>query len=417
MVNRCWVLVLSAICAADAFVYRTWTAMQITHAPDLDLQAVDTGAFNHSGALTVLADEIVYARARSGAEALCGPTASLFRYTPYRVHANWSQPGALGAWAPVDPSGRRVARGLRWWVCADPAPPFLSVAHAWAPSATTDCGVPLSSADASVGTHGLVATHVCVAGTYVLGAAPCTDGAPHGADCIQCTEGVYGCACEFTHEGYHDVDPEGAATAWLVAILMGAPYAIEVIFARRIKDRAAHIVRVLFHVLAASLLLAQSIDVFMVHAGRIHAYAATSLAFSVLYAVSVPVLAAPVCRRNCCAPREHPAVPDSDGMPPQRPVCSVRRVLVGVTPALFYGLQAMFQAVYYDPPTAWLGATLALMCVYAILQASNEFMETLGCAKRTPLTRRLLATLCALLSFTYVMPLRYTPCARTTSTG
>lgn len=393
-----------------------WTAIEVAIPADADLLRLDTGVFNYSSSLQVLADGLVWPQEAAASIAACGDPRALFRWTPYRLHANWSAPGALAAWAPVDLSARRVAVGLRWWFCRDTA----SAAHArvWTESSAVDCDTAAlpawaRTASSDEATEGLVTTRVCAPGVYVLGAAPCADGAPHGADCIQCAPGRHGCACEFTEGSYHRTDAVTAGVAWTVAVLMALPYAAEAIAAltcdrkRRaymasgyaeaavLRNGAARVsgaeARLAFlqpwaHALAASLVLSVAIDTVVVRPGRNVAYAHASLAFACAFVVASLLTLAPGTRAPAsCAKR-------------------LARTLACDAP---YFIGALLWEVYMDARAAYAGTTIAMMALLFVAQIVRALLAR---------THPAVSGVCAILSFSYVMPTWDAPCAGTANT-
>ena len=440
--------------------------MLLTHASDVDLLTTDVGVFNYSGALMILGNELMTTTSVTTVEATCAQQPPPFRYTPYRVGVNWTQYGSLGARLPADGAGRRVARGLRWWRCDAPT-------GTWKASALSDCAVPHSSAALAVtqgiagapgdtsGAPGvllrpgsLVVTHVCAAGTYVLGAAPCSDGAPHGADCITCMEGWYGCACEFTQSTFGAIDPTSAAVAWLISALVALPYTVQalaVLFgcwhARPTKARpeSAFVktkysllngARAFVHMAAGSLLVSRSIDLWITKPGHVRAYAAVTLAFAVVFLVlmvlEVVTRAQMLCAGRSVSPGRVPyallstdenAEPGSPG--PERraddPLDARFRVAagsIGCASAVVYAIQSIAFAVYMDPRRGTLILTIVLECVFALLQVAHVLSSHDAVRADGPGNRAWLFALCvacAVFAFVYPMPLFEAPCAGSTT--
>lgn len=396
-------LALLVVVTAVATGARAWTAMELAIPADADLVRVDTGVFNYSSSLQVLADRVVWPQPVAASVAACGDPRTLFRWTPYRLHANWSTPGALAVWAPVDLGARRVAAGLRWWLCRDTATP--THARVWVPSSTDDCAILTQSGAEADGTS-LLATHVCTPGLYVLGAGVCNDGAPHGADCVQCAPGRHGCACEFSEGSYHRIDPVTAGVVWVVAFLVALPYAVEAIGALTWgRDARAHEaagytrggllqsakrprLAPAVRSVAASLALSVAIDTAVVRPGRNVAYAYASLAFSCAFmAVAVLVALGAPSRGAADAP--------------------LPRIGGEVLCSLTFTLSAILWEVYMDARVAYSAATITLMVVYFVIQCVHALL---------PRVQPLVSAACAILSLTYVMPVWDAPCAGTVNT-
>lgn len=413
-----------------------WTTLVLSQPTDVDLVRTDLGVFNHSSTLIVYADSLVWPTTVVAAEATCGPTAALFRWTPFRVRANWSFHGWLGAWTPVDAPGRRVAARLDWWVCPDVA----TAAHprVWrrvsevAPEA---CHIATAAPNDGAVDAAVTYTRVCYAGTYVLAADTCTDGAPFGADCIRCAPGWYGCACEFQDASFHRTDAATAAVTWTVATLMALPYAVDgvrgAVAARRGSSAPptsrddtlmAHAFATL---VAAALVLAQAIDTAVVRPGHNLALARASLAFAcvfllaslarALHVLGVPVLGALgralfkvtclCCRRRARGGKAAAQTPTSAAATPRPSALLVRGAWAAVT-SLSFMIGAVLWTAYMAPRASILVATCVLMAALAVAQILQALL---------PLRFWWISLICAVLNYVYVMPIWDAPCAGTTT--
>jgi len=414
---------LLACAAVAAAALDTFVPYVLENAPDLDLVRHDTGVFNYSEALTVLADDIVTASnvTVAFAEGRCGaPTP--FRWTPYRVYADWGgrADGTIAAWLPVDADAKRAPRGLRWWRCT------AADAWRWTPA---DAALP----GAAPVPRGTVAARVAGAGYYVLGAAPCS-APPYGAGCFDCAPGRYGCQCEFADASAHNADPLGAAMAWLTAALVALPTAIELAQCRRRRRKRSPRVaaaaagdpgadgddhplvpeedvgdddddsagdarvaterapfRTWAYAVAASLVVAASIDALLLDAGlqRAYAWAALVLAIGMLGVVTMYGTAS----RAYLTPR-----------------ADVAFVAAYMT---LYCLQTVMYDEYMALRAAVRQTTAALMAAAVVAQTAY----TVG--RYTAWRRGVLVAVggaSVVLTFAYVMPLWDAPCAGRTLT-
>lgn len=478
-------MVFGMFTTPEAYVYGEWLGMVVAHAPDISIDTIDLGVFNYSGALTILGNELISTSTVGYIETVCEQNPPPFRYTPYRVRANWTQPGALGARLPADPTGRRVARGLRWWVCDWET-------RSWRTSQTSDCGVAHSSAEAAMdagiaaspGTPGgdviltpgtLLVTHVCTAGTYVLGATPCGSGAPNAAECITCMDGWYGCACEFHDSTFAKIDPVGAAVAWTISTLISLPYFVQAVvvgvlcvrarFAARRTGSAVldssyallNGLRALVHAAAASLLLSHATDLLITRPGNSETYAGFAVAFAVVFLLSTMFVLMWRGRRACeslpsgrFAPSGYDSISrskkddgdlaaddasDADSVAGDgaRSVPTSRRerqlavqqrsnwiVAFTIVGIMAFALESFAFAWYMNLKQSTEVLTTSLEAVLMFAQIFHVFVSHDEVRADGPMHRVVLLTLClicAAFAFVFPMPLFEAPCAGTTSAG
>jgi len=415
-----------------ALCVRAWTVLELAQPSDVDLVRLDLGAFNHSATLVVLADDLVWPTTAAAAVAACGDPADTgapvrFRWTPYRVHADWVRTGALAAWRPVDPDGRRVAVGLQWFVCPDASAVAPGHARVWHTAAAlgTTCTVRTGyELQPGADDPALLIARVCVPGVYALGAAPCTDGAPFGADCTECVPGHTGCACEFTGATFAHIDRDAAAVAWLVVACLTLPYLVELgalaaslrttpgAAAGSAEDGAAasaaqlwwcHAMRVVAHLIAAALVLAQTIDTVVVRPGRGVRFAWGALACAIVfYVAAVALTLAHLCAwRSAKASRVHGA--------------RVANAALVAGVALAFYCTAVLWIMYMDPTRATLMLATGLLTVFCVAQWAHATLAFALPTRGTRAARAALALVCAGLACTYALPITLDPpCAGTT---